>query len=307
MRSLRPGQKRRGARTAAARRRRDPAPSRLAYRLHRLWLTPLFRGFIRIGLPVVLILGGGLHYLSDDARRENLQAWLAEQRRAFEERPEFMVRLMAIDGASPELAEDIREAVPIDFPVSQFDLDLEHIRGTVAGLDAVAQADVSLRAQGVLQISVRQRLPVVVWRARREIALLDETGHRVAAVIARAARPDLPLIAGDGADRAVPEALALMAAARPLKDRLRGLVRMGERRWDLVLDRNQRILLPEEDPVPALERVLVLDAARDLLARDITVIDMRLPARPTLRMGPGAREAFRMINLFELEEGAVGQ
>jgi hypothetical protein len=43
----------------------------------------------------------------------------------------------------------------------------------------------------------------------------------------------------------VPEALALVAAARPAVPRLRGLVRMGERRWDLVLDRDQRILLPE--------------------------------------------------------------
>ncbi len=304
MRSLRAG---RPATPARRRARRDPAPSRLAYRLHRLWLTPLFRGIIRIGLPVALILGGGIAYLSDDARREDLQAWLAEQRRAFEERPEFMVKLMAIDGASAELAEDIREAVPLDFPVSQFDLDLEHIRRTIAGLDAVADVDVSLRGQGVLQVSVRQRVPVLVWRGRQEIALLDETGHRVAAVIARAMRPDLPLIAGDGADRAVPEALRLMAAAEPLKARLRGLVRMGERRWDLVLDRSQRILLPERDPVAALERVLALDTATDLLARDITTIDMRIPARPTLRLGPGAREAFRMINLFELEEGAVGQ
>ena len=43
------------------------------------------------------------------------------------------------------------------------------------------------------------------------------------------------------------EALALIRAAgrRRWKGRVRGLVRVGERRWDVVLDREQRILLPE--------------------------------------------------------------
>ncbi|MDZ7909564.1 MAG: cell division protein FtsQ/DivIB [Gemmobacter sp.] len=44
---------------------------------------------------------------------------------------------------------------------------------------------------------------------------------------------------------------------------------MGERRWDIVLDRNQRILLPAKEPVRALERLLALDKAEDLLKRDI--------------------------------------
>jgi cell division protein FtsQ len=48
--------------------RRDPAPSRLTYRMHRLWLTPLFRVAFRVGLPAFLIaLTLGI-YLSSEAR-----------------------------------------------------------------------------------------------------------------------------------------------------------------------------------------------------------------------------------------------
>jgi len=39
------------------RRRRDPAPSRWAYRLNRLWLTPLFRRLVLRGLPALLLAG----------------------------------------------------------------------------------------------------------------------------------------------------------------------------------------------------------------------------------------------------------
>jgi cell division protein FtsQ len=125
--------------------------------------------------------------------------------------------------------------------------------------------------------------------------MLDEGGHRVATLIDRAARPDLPLIAGSGADRAVPEALEVLAAAAPILKRARGLVRVGERRWDLVLDRDQRIMLPEQDPVRAVDRVLALDAAEDILARDFTHLDMRNEHRPTIRLSAGALDEFRRI------------
>ena len=82
-----------------------------------------------------------------------------------------------------------------------------------------------------------------------------------------------------GADAAAVEALALIDAAGPLLPRMRRLVRMGQRRWDMVLDRDQRILLPAENPVPALEALLALNTADDLLARDLTAIDLRDPAR----------------------------
>jgi cell division protein FtsQ len=109
----------------------------------------------------------------------------------------------------------------------------------------------------------------------------------------RGDRGDLPLVAGDGADGATPEALAILDAASPIAARLRGLVRMGDRRWDLVLDRDQRIQLPAKNPVAALERLLALDQAEVLLARDILTIDLRQEQRPVLRLAPFALSEVR--------------
>lgn len=272
---------------------RDPAPSRGAYKLQRLMLTPLFRLFLRVGLPFgTVALGVGL-YLADQERRDALILGAADIRRQIEDRPEFMVNLMSITGASAEVAEDIREIIPIDFPVTSFDLDLEQIRARAEELDAVARARVRVRTGGVLEIEVAEREPAVVWRMERGLELLDAEGHRVASLTRRTDRPELPLLAGDGAYLAVPEALTLLTTAEMIAPRIRGLLRVGERRWDLVLDRNQRILLPEAAPVAALERVLALDEAQGLLGRDLTVVDMRNPARPTLRLSQEASETFR--------------
>ena len=280
--------------------RRDPAPSRWAYRFQRLWLTPLFRALLRVGLPVFLMVLGAGWFFSDPDRQQQISEGIAEVRRSVAERPEFMVRLMAIDGASAELAEEIREVLPVDLPKSSFDLDLDEMQARVEELDAVASAGLLIRAGGVLQVEVTERVPAVIWRVAGQLELLDAGGRRVAALVTRADRPDLPLLAGEGADRAVPEALALLRAARPLDDRLRGLVRMGDRRWDVVLDRDQRILLPETNPINALEQVIAVHQAKELLARDLAVVDMRNVERPTLRMEPQAVEELRRIKGIEL-------
>ncbi len=278
----------------------DPAPSRWSYRLNRLMLTPLFRRVLRVGVPFTLSLCAGLIYFADEARRDNFNMALVDMRTEFENRPEFTVRLMAVDGASTDLAEDIREIVPLDFPLSSFELDLEAIRVDVAGLAPVKSARAKIKSGGILQIDITERQPVAVWRHYEGLDLIDAEGVAFRAIGARAERPDLPLIAGEGAAEHLGEAMRLLAAAAPLHDRLRGVARIGERRWDVVLDRGQRIMLPEAQPVAALQRVLALNAARDLLARDIAVVDMRLAQRPTVRMtaeATNARREARKLNV----------
>jgi cell division protein FtsQ len=270
--------------------RADPAPSRWSWRMQRLMLTPGFRAGLRFGLPFCLTLIAGTIYLSDEARRAKIVEAVAEARSSIEERPEFMVKLMAIDGAQGVLAQQIRTAVPLEFPLSSFDLDLPEIRARVASMAGVRQATVRIRPGGVLQIDVTPRVPVAIWRTVDGLALVDETGAHVRSLEDRNERPDLPLMAGVGAANNVAEALQLVQAAAPLGDRLRGLVRVGERRWDVVLDRGQRILLPEQGGRQALERVIALEGAQEVLSRDVARVDMRLASRPTVRMNEEAAQ-----------------
>ena len=280
---------------------RDPAPSRTAYRLTRLWLTPFFRRMLRIGVPAAVLAVAGFALFGDATQREALMTEYRDIRRWVEQRPEFMVNLLAVDGASTVVAEQVRAILPDDFPVSSFDLDLEALRTEIEALDPVARAQVRVRSGGVLQVAVEERLPAVLWRGPEGLSVLDRTGHRVHLVTNRADQPDLPLIAGLDADGAVPEALALFAVVHPLDDRLRGLQRRGARRWDVVLDRDQVLQLPERNPVPALRSILALNAAQDLLTRDITHIDLRNPRRPTVRLAPEAVSELRRIRSIETE------
>ncbi|MEL6809257.1 MAG: cell division protein FtsQ/DivIB [Pseudomonadota bacterium] len=283
-------------------RRSDPAPSRWSWRMQRLMLTPLFLFGLRAGLPFAITLGAATWFLSDPVNQATIRDTVAEARAAIEERPEFMVNLMAIDGGNSDLDAAIRQAVPLDFPVSSFDLDPNAMRARILEMPPIKEASVRIRPGGVLQIDITPRVPVAIWRTAEGLTLIDATGAKVGPIDRRGLRPDLPVIAGEGAPEHVGEALALMEAGAPLGARLRGLVRLGDRRWDVVLDRDQRILLPADGAVRALERALALDAVDEILARDVARVDLRLSDRPTVRMNASATSEWWRIRQMNSQQ-----
>lgn len=282
--------------------RRDPAPSRWAYRFQRWWLTPVFRMLVRVGIPSLSVLLVAAVYLSDVERQRAIGDAFADLRRSVEERPEFMVKVMSIGGASDVLAKDVRELLAIDLPLSSFDLDLEAMRQEVESLDAVRRAEVRVRSGGVLQVRLEERVPAIIWRGPDGLELLDLSGHRVSRIERRADRPDLPVIAGAGVSSVVAEALSLFQRAAPIRSDMRGLVRVSASRWDLVLMSGQRIMLPAYDAGRALDRVLALNEAQDLFARDVTHIDLRNSQRPTLRLSPAAALALKEMQGIDVKK-----
>ncbi|QPM89226.1 cell division protein FtsQ/DivIB [Pseudooceanicola algae] len=296
------GQAPRGARTQAPR-RADPAPSRWSYRKERLMLTPGFRLLLRVILPLVLVLAIAAIYFHSDARRlamiEMVEGWKTD----FQDRPQFMVARLEVAGASAGTETAIRTAAATDLPKSSFALDLDMLKARVETLPAVAEASVQVRSGGVLYIAITERVPVALLRRADALVMIDQAGDVTGRLETRIDRPGLPLLAGRGAGAHVAEALTLLTAADPVEDRIRGLERIGERRWDLVLDRGQRIMLPEDRPVQALEQVLALHQAQELLDRDVAAVDMRLAARPTVRLTPDAAGEWRDIRGIVIEAG----
>lgn len=281
--------------------RRDPAPTRIAYRYQRMMLTPLIRRLVTRWLPILALVGGAAAIIGAPANWERIESRWTELRSDIEKRPEFAVNALAIQGASPALSQEIRDLLDLSFPVSRFYMDMVALRDSLRDLPAIETVRVSVGVGGILDVVVTERQPVAVWRSPEGLSLVDPEGVQIAWIKARADRADLPLVAGSGAAYALEEAQSLVAALGPLEPRFRGLLRRGERRWDVILDRDQRIMLPAENAVLALERVAALVQASDVLDRDLVAIDMRVPSRPTLRMTEAATQTLREARQAALE------
>jgi len=196
----------------------------------------------------------------------------------------FLIKVAAIDGASDELANEIREIIPLDFPVSYFDLDIKYLHKVVNDIPAVASASIKISVSGVLQIEVLERTPAFIWRKNNLMSVLDVNGNFIRLASSRLDYPELPLIVGEAANLAVSDVSSLMKDNRKFLDQVRAFIRVGERRWDLVLDNNLRILLPQREFLAAFDRMMLMNDSGSLFSGHLSSIDMRLIERPTVRV-----------------------
>ena len=266
------------------RRNIDPAPSRVAYRIMRLLLIPRLRLIFTLGFPSLLIFCATLGLFININVWENISTIKKDLKLAFVERPEFMIKVASIDGSSDELANEIREILPLDFPVSYFDLDIKYLHKVVNEIPAVASAAIKISAGGVLQINVAEKSPAFIWRKGNVMSVIDETGSFIRIANSRVDYPKLPLVVGEAADLAVSEISSLMQANEYFKDHVRAFIRVGERRWDLILENNVRIMLPQREFLAAFDRLMLMNEAGSLLSGRLSNIDMRLVVRPTVRV-----------------------
>ena len=273
----------------------DPSPSLLRYRFERLWLKRSVRQLVRLWLPLAVAGLSMWAAVSNDAVRHAAQVKSAELYEVVAARPEFRVTQVVFPEISDDLQQQILTVTGLVLPVSSLDLDVAGLKSAIETLDAVESAQVRVLGGGTLEVLTIERDPVVVWRDGDVLRLIDSEGHRVADIARRSARGDLPLIVGRGAELDVAEAMNLIRVSTPVSDRIRGLVRVGERRWDLVLDRGQTIMLPEHGAVSALRRVIALHQVEDLLNRDVVIVDMRNGERPVLRLTDEAITELRRL------------
>ena len=263
----------------------DPAPSIISYRLMRLMLIPRLRLILTLGIPSLVIICGTLVLLLNINLHENIEALKKDLKRALVERPEFMIKVASVDGASDELAHEIREIMPLDFPVSYFDLDIKYLHKVLNDIPAVESAAIKVTVSGVLQIDISERTPAFIWRKDDVISVIDEKGEFIRLATSRLDYPELPLVVGEAANLSIADISSLMEDNQYFLDQVRAFVRVGERRWDLVLDNNLRIMLPQTEFLAAFDRLMLMNHTGSLFSNQLSTIDMRLVERPTVRVG----------------------
>ncbi|GMG82349.1 cell division protein FtsQ/DivIB [Paralimibaculum aggregatum] len=283
---------------------RSAGPSRLAYRLRRAWAQAWLRNIALVYAPVTALALAGWAVVSTDRLRLAIEAEVAGVVERIVARPEFLVRGVAVEGAAPGLEAVLRAVVGPVRGQSSLRLDLDGLRQEIESLGEVASAALFYDGAGLLTIRVVERVPAALWRdPDGRLWVIDDTGVVISGAGPRASHPELPLMIGPGAPDRVAEIERLMAAAPDLMPRLRAFVRLGARRWDLVLDRGLTIKLPETGAERALAGAMALHFGEELFKRDLAVIDLRLPERPALRLAPRDEQEEMMRRQVDLVLG----
>lgn len=281
----------------------DPTPSRFFYRLERLWLTPFIRLVVKFGLPILLIMIICFTYFS---RTENIDVWKISWREFKENiknRPEFLINLIKIDGVDRIMLSDVRNAMNIDLPVSSYDVNLQDLKLKVQLLKAVEQVELYI-AENIIHVEILERKPAVFWQNNKGLEILDANGVSIDTAANRKKQNNLPLIAGHGANNYVKEALFIYQNTDLFLNEIIGLVRVGNRRWDIILTGKRRVMLPAQDIALILNNIAVLNKSYELSSLNFSVLDFRNIDRMTIRRGKPFSEMIE-IKLNDIYEGEI--
>ena len=160
-------------------------------------------------------------------------------------------------------------------------------RQRIESLSWVAQATVERRLPGTVVVHLQERRPFAIWQHDGKFVVIDRKGQIVAHKNVEQFR-QLPLVVGAGAPEDAAKLLDALSNLPTVQSRVVAAVRVGQRRWNLLMKSKTTVMLPEGHATVALERLARLQRDHELLDRPLAAIDMRLPDRLVLRPRPDA-------------------
>ena len=171
-------------------------------------------------------------------------------------------------------------------------IDLPEARKAVQRLPWVKTVHIERRLPHILYIRLTERTPVAVWQNKGEYRPVDADGQPVETFVKKL--NGLPLVLGADAPERTPELLSFLAQEPELRKRVKAAVRVGRRRWNILLDdidKGVTIRLPEKNPAAAWGRLANLNRTQGILARKVTMIDLRMPDKLIVRLEEDDRAA----------------
>ena len=260
-----------------------PRPSKIRYRLERVWLRLWFRKLI-LYLSLVLLFSTFcliiFVYSNDWIKLKEYKNYLKNY---IFERPELSVSKLEIKTANLDLINQINAILKLSFPINSIKLDINHIQKIINEIDSVESSNIRIKDNGILLVEVIERKPVAVYRENDDLALIDLKGYKINNIFSRSDRKDLPLIVGTEGNYQVKEALEIYQLLSIYLNEIRGLIRIGKRRWDIIFKNNKRIKLPEKNPKRSLRKFLSSDKSYLISSNDFSIIDLRFANKIVLR------------------------
>jgi cell division protein FtsQ len=202
----------------------------------------------------------------------------------------FRIVSIALAGNHHVSREEVLAIAGVTGTSSLLFLDVEQARERLKTNPWIADASVLKLYPGELQIAIKERLAFALWQKDGRVSVIADDGTVLEPFVAPSLIR-LPLVVGRGAETRAKEFLALLARYPQMHDFVRASVLVGERRWNLRLKNGIDVRLPESDTAAALERLVAFDREKNLITRDITAIDLRLPDRVTVRLSDVAAQS----------------
>ncbi len=243
----------------------------------RFFVIPL-KWKIIIVLILALVIGTGV-FLNTQVGQKCLKQ-VEAARLYMRQKSGLFVKTVIVDGHARTSLKEINKAIGLTRGMPIFDVDVRLVQQQIQSLPWIRSVVVERHLPDTIYIKIVEKTPIAIWQNQKSYWPVDETG----AVVPDNKTPvgSVLLVVGKDALEYTPDLIKTLEKFPRIREKVRSAVRVGDRRWDLILNDitdGLIVRLPENNIEQTLERIARQDEKADLLKRDLKVIDVRSPDR----------------------------
>ncbi len=155
-------------------------------------------------------------------------------------------------------------------------IDLAALHGRIANIGWVQDVIIERRMPSTIRITMQERIPVALLQTPTGHRLIDQSGAEISGAKAENFA-HLTVVQGRGAASQAGPILEILRTEPELFANVWAISLQSGRRWDVHLRNGIAIRLPENDPRTAWARLAIMDHKKQIIDRDLAVIDLRIP------------------------------
>jgi cell division protein FtsQ len=186
----------------------------------------------------------------------------------------FRLENVLIEGQYNTKEEDILATLNADKSTPILSLNLEAIKNNLQRNPWIKNvAIIERRLPNTIYIRLIERVPIAIWQFNEKVFLIDEEGYKITADIG--IFTNLPHVVGSDANIYTSKLIQDLARHPELAKKITSSVLYGKRRWNLNLEQDITVKMPDSGFDRALDYLAGLDMKNLLFNQHYKTIDLR--------------------------------
>lgn len=189
----------------------------------------------------------------------------------------MQVEDIIVEGNRRTSYEELVQALNLSDNESILGIDIAQLQRQIEQLTWVRRCVVkrSFFPNNIL-VYIQERKVKAIWQYEGRFYPVDAEGN---VIEVEDYEPDAPILflSGEGAPHHLEELLAVLALDEELALRVKGAMFVSERRWNLILDHPNGVILklPEQNFDKAYQKIALLEKRNGIFKRKLTSVDLR--------------------------------
>ena len=262
---------------------KDPAPSRLFYKINRLFYKLWFKMLV----VTFFLISGALFAIKTLHKNvdlnEEIKFLTKESSDLYKDLTKFSISRIIVQGAQEALKKEITILVQNAATEGFSALNAQALREKIQAINKVEKAFVKFSTDGLVIVSVIERKEAVVFFNNDLYEVLDSNGIILSIKPNYQGLSAFPLLVGKDASKKIEELLSLVNEIGSNKSEVFYYERIGKRRWNIHMKNDLVFKLPENNLSEALELMKTVLNETNKPLRPIVSVDLRNIEKPIIK------------------------